>query len=62
MEPWSPWELHLDPMSAQDFMKMAFVFWQVLATNILLQVGYYGEHSYYDVYTLWRILSGRRIN
>lgn len=49
-------------MRVLDLTKMALVFWQIVATNILTQVGHYSELSSSAVFTLWRILAGRRIN
>lgn len=49
-------------MKAQNLTKMTLVFWQVTRTNILLQVGDHSEPSSYSIFTLWRILFGRKIN
>lgn len=49
-------------MKTHDLTKMAFVFWQVVITNILLHVGHHSELSSYVIYSLWRILNGSWIN
>lgn len=49
-------------VKAWDLTKMTLVFWQIMPTNILPQVGHRSELSSYAMYTLWRILAAQRIN
>lgn len=50
------------PHDRRSSPQLGFIFWQVLSTHTLLQVGHLNELSIYVVYTLWTILSFRRIN
>lgn len=42
-------------VKAHDLTRVAFVFWQVLATSILPQAGHLRELSSYAMFTSWRI-------
>lgn len=46
-----------NPMKASDLTKLAFVFWLLMATNIVHQVGHLSEVGNFTLYILWKIIT-----
>lgn len=51
-----------NPMKASDLTKLAFVFWLLMATNIIHQVGHLSEVGNFTLYILWKIITHEKIN
>lgn len=49
-------------VNAKDFTTIAYTFWQIMVSNVLLQGGHLNGVCIFSIYVIWMFVSQRMIN